>query len=124
MDKAVVVRQATADDFKVFFGQMVTADVIEVNGSPVALGMVARRPDGRLWLSLNVRPGIEQHALKLVRATKQGLALLRERITEPVFADCNLFKHPRADHLLNLIGFRLTPEINEDLRVYCWSATD
>ena len=121
MSGAAVVRQAAAADFQVFFGQMIAADVVEARGKPVALGMLVRRPsDDRVWLTLNVRDGVEGNGLHIVRAGRRLLTRAAEQGYAPIFTGCNLFEHPRGDHLLTLIGFHLTSEVSDGLRIYCW----
>lgn len=106
-----VIRVAAPSDFAAFYPPMVDARVLRVDGKPVAIGLITRQDDGRLWMAIDTKPAAGPHTLKIVRA---GIDMVR-RLGEPVYAPCQAASFPHAPRLLRAIGFFETDELYKNI---------
>ena len=110
-------RIAQPEDFAAFFPFIVDSRVLVVDGKTVALGLISRAGDGRLWMAMNAKPEAATHGLKLVRI---GRAML-EAQGQPVFAPCQEMTFPHAPRFLRAIGFTETDEtFGGVMKVWKW----
>ena len=111
------IRAANAQDFVAFYGEMERAVVlVGADDSPKAIGGLVRKADGRLWMFLDVAPGVD--ASEGVRIVRAGRALVCS-CTEAVFAPCE-GRLPTAARLLGVLGFRPTDERFDGMTVWQW----
>lgn len=105
------IRPARIEDFRAYYGEAIEQVALEINGRTLAIGVVLRH-EGRLWGTLDTRPGV--NVMAMIRAVQA--AILRQG--EPVFVECQSHKHATAERLLKAIGFAPTDEWRNGMRVW------
>jgi hypothetical protein len=106
-----VLRPALPDDWRGYYGEPVAQTALEIDGAVCAIGLV-RRQEGRLWGTLDTRPGVK--ALTMIRAIRNIISAY----DEPVYVECQSYKHATAERLLKAIGFAPTEEWRNGMRVW------
>lgn len=99
------------EDWRAYYGEAVEQRALEIDGAVYAIGLV-RRHERRLWGTLDTRPGV--NALGMIRAIRN---IIRE-YGEPVYVECQSYKHATAERLLKAIGFAPTDEWRNGMRVW------
>ena len=107
------VRPATPADFIAYCGELVETHALEHDGRLLAISVIMRQ-SGRLWATLDVRPGV--NALVLVRAIRAA----RSRLGEPIYVECQSHAYETAERLLRIIGFVPTQERRKGMGVWVY----
>lgn len=112
---AVAVETATVGDYLVFHNEEIPSWKVVVDGTIVAMGGFKEASD-RLWAYLNVKDG------ELSATTGAVVALaVRRRLRQAgrdVFVTCDAKAYPNAWRLLALLGFKVTGETLNEMRVW------
>jgi hypothetical protein len=111
-----VILPASYADLIAFYSAAVPVPLYRAveNGTTVAVGGLVRR-DGRLWAFLDVHAGISPRVgLGILRKLREGLSTANE----DTFITCDEATYPEAPRLLRALGFEVTQEIRDNMRVY------
>lgn len=107
----ITLRTATPADFLAYCGEPVETLAFEQDGRLLAISVVLRQ-HGRLWATLDVKPGV--NALVLVRAIRAA----RHRLGEPIYVECQAHAYETAERLLRISGFVPTQERRKGMGVW------
>lgn len=100
-----------------FYHEMGELVMLKVDGVGAAVGGFAKDAHGRLWAWLDTKPGIVAgNGRAVVRAVRRHL----EAAGAPVFVHCHADKHPTAERLLTVLGFKPTEEVIDGKRIWVW----
>lgn len=109
----ITLRPATPADFLTYCGEPVETHALEQDGQLLAISVVMRQ-NGRLWATLDVKPGVNPFAL--IRAIRAA----RARLGEPLYVECQSHAYDTAERLLRIIGFTPTKERRKGMGVWVY----